>query len=405
VSVVGLPSLIEFLFWAAVSLALYAYALFPLLLFVRSRLARRPYLTADHVPSVSLIVCAHNEAGGISEKLENIRQLDYPPERMEVIVASDGSSDGTNEQVRAHADRVRLLALPRRGKIQTLNAAVLQARGEILVFSDANSIYAPDAVRALVRPFASPEIGGVAGDQRYVKAAKGADGGDGERAYWDLDRKLKQWQSVAGSVTSATGAIHAIRRELYRPVPAGVTDDFWVSTSVVAQGRRLVFAGEAAAFEPAARTSDLEFRRKVRVMTRGFRGVWLRRSLLNPFHHGFYSLQLLSHKLLRRLVFLPLGILLVTSPLLWNHGHFYQVATVGQVAFYGLAAAGAWLRPSGRARLLALPFYFCMVNAASLLAALNVLRGKRIDLWEPQRDPTLPAPGARADTAGKLPLV
>jgi hypothetical protein len=125
---------------------------------------------------------------------------------------------------------------------------------------------------------------------------------------------------------------------------------------------------------------------------------------LNPFQHGFYALQLLSHKLLRRLVFLPLGILLVTSPMLWNHGHFYQVATVGQGAFYGLAAAGAWLRPSGRARLLALPFYFCMVNAASLLAALNVLRGKRIDSWEPQRDPTLPAPGARADTAGKLPF-
>ena len=396
--------MIEFLFWAAAGLLLYEYLLFPLLLFVRSRLVRRPYEAADHLPSVTLIVCAHNEASGITEKLENIRQLDYPTERLEVIVASDGSTDGTNERVQAHADRVRLLSLPRRGKIQTLNSAVSEARGQILVFSDANSIYAPDAVRALVRPFAAPEIGGVAGDQRYVAATKAAERGDGERAYWSLDRRLKQWQSLSGSVTSATGAIHAIRRDLYREVPSSVTDDFWISTNVVAQGKRVVFANDAVAFEPAAPSSDLEFQRKVRVMTRGLRGVWLMRSLLNPRRYGFYSLQFLSHKLLRRLLFLPLGILLVASPLLWNHGLLYQMATVGQGAFYGLAAASMWLPRAGRARLLALPFYFCMVNAACIFAALNVLRGKRIDLWDPQRDSILPLPGALEGAARKPPL-
>ena len=402
----------QVLFLAAAGLVLYVYVLFPLLLWVRSRLFPRPYPAAERFPTLSLVVCAHNEVDSIGAKLENLRQLDYPPERLELIVASDGSSDGTNALVEEHADRVRLLDLPRRGKIPTLNAAVAQARGEILVFSDANSMYARDALRALTRPFASPRVGGVAGDQVYTRGGADAGAAQGERSYWSLDRRLKQWQSRSGSVTSATGAIYAIRRELFEPVPSGVTDDFWVSTNVVATGRRLVFAADAVAFEPPSTSADLEFHRKVRIMTRGLRGVWLRRRLLDPFRHGFYALQLLSHKLLRRLVFLPLAALLVTSPLLWNAGLLYQLATLGQGAFYGLALASALSprRPGGRlGKILALPSYFCMVNAAAALATWNVLRGRRIDRWEPRRadapsPPLADAPSPPlADAAGELP--
>ena len=375
-------------FWGALALLAYAYAGFPLLLLVRSRLVRRPQHPADHEPTVSLIICAHNEVSSIAEKLDNIRRLDYPSDRLEVIVASDGSTDGTDEVVRSRADSgVRLLSLPRLGKIPTLNAAVAEASGEILVFSDANSMYERGAIRALVRPLADPRVGGVAGDQRYSKAASAADEGEGERAYWNIDRMLKQWQSRAGSVTSSTGAIHAIRASLFRVVPSGVTDDFWISCNVVAQRARLVFAEDAIAIEPAASSSGLEFDRKVRVMTRGLRGVWLMRELLNPFRHGFYSIQLLSHKILRRLVFLPLVVLAVTAPLLWADGMVYRLATLGQAALYGTAAMGALIPGRGRfSRIASIPFFFCMVNAAAAVATLNLLRGKTIESWEPRRE-------------------
>jgi cellulose synthase/poly-beta-1,6-N-acetylglucosamine synthase-like glycosyltransferase len=384
----------ETVFWGAIGLAAWTYVLFPACLCLRARLWPRPHRVADATPRVSLVICAYNEAAGIASRLENALALDYPADRLEVIVASDGSSDGTDAIVRGFAPRgVRLLALPRQGKIPALNAAAAAATGEVLVFSDANSIYEPGALRALLRPFADPDVGGVAGDQRYLRPGRRADGADGERAYWDLDRQLKRWQSAAGSVTSATGAIHAVRAELFRAVPPGVTDDFWISTNVVAQGRRLVFAEDAAAWEPATPSSGHEFRRKVRVMTRGLRGVLLMRELLDPFRHGFYSVQLFSHKVLRRLAVLPLAAILLATPWLWSSGPFYRAAALAQAAFYAAAALGAllpegalravWLRTP--AKLLALPVFFCMVNAAAGLAALNVLRGHRIDAWEPQR--------------------
>lgn len=385
----------ELVFWSAIAMAAWTYVLFPACLCLRARLSPRPHRSGDATPTASLVICAYNEEASIGARLENALALDYPADRLEVIVASDGSSDDTNAIARSFASRgVRLLALPRQGKIPALNAAVASARGEVLIFSDANSLYEGGALRALLRPFADPSVGGVAGDQRYLRAGQLPDGAEGERAYWDLDRQLKRWQSVAGSVTSATGAIHAIRRELFRSVPSGVTDDFWISTNVVAQGHRLVFAGEAAAWEPATPASGSEFRRKVRVITRGLRAVWLMRELLNPLRHGFYSVQLFSHKVLRRLAVVPMAAVLIATPWLWNSGALYRGAALAQLVFYLAALLGALLPPleasaPGWARrlvkLLALPTFFCMANAAAGVAALNVARGHRIDSWEPQR--------------------
>jgi cellulose synthase/poly-beta-1,6-N-acetylglucosamine synthase-like glycosyltransferase len=378
-----------FLFWGATALIVYTYVVFPAVVFLRGRLVRRPYQTAEITPKVSMIIAAHNDARGIGAKLDNILSLDYPREELEVIIVSDGSNDGTETIVRGYADQgVRLLARPRQGKAPALNAAVAAASGEILVFSDANSMYAPDAIRALARPFADPEVGGVAGNQVYLpKPASAAESSAGEHTYWNFDRKLKQSQSTAGNAISATGAIYAIRRALFQGVPLGVTDDFATSTSVIAQGYRLVFAPDAIAYEPAAQSSVVEFGRKTRVITRGLRGVLVRRELLNPFRYGFYALQLFSHKLLRRLVVFPLLALLLVSPLLWSRGWLYKLATLGQAAFYGFGLLG-WLLGGtkiGRKKIFSIPFFFCMVNAASFIAALNVLRGKRIDFWEPQR--------------------
>jgi glycosyltransferase involved in cell wall biosynthesis len=363
---------------------------------LRAAIRPRPHGAADVTPSVTMVIAARNEAAGIGAKLANLLSLDYPADRLDVVVASDGSDDGTDAIVGAYADRgVRLISLPRVGKAAALDAAVAEASGDVLVFSDANSIHAPDALRALVRPFADPLVGGVAGDQRYL----GSEGGDGiasgERRYWDLERRLKAAESLGGNVISATGAIYAIRRSLFRSIPAGVTDDFFTSTGVIAQGYRLVFAPEAVAYEPVSQTAEIELGRKVRVMTRGLRGVLLRRELLDPRRHGFYALQLLTHKVLRRTMAFPLLALAVTSPLLWRRGALYRAATVAQSAFYALGAAGILLagRPIGRRRALALPAFFTLVNFASMRAVGTLLRGRHIDRWEPKR-PEQAADGA-----------
>ena len=377
-----------FLFWATIALVFYTYVIFPLLVLLRGLIWRQHYQSAAITPSVSLIIAAYNEAHNIRTKLENALAMHYPHDSLEIIVASDGSNDGTNAIVQEYAAQgVRLLALPRQGKAAALNSAVAQAHGEILVFSDANSMYVPEAIHALVRPFADPEVGGVAGNQCYRKEKSRDATNAGEHSYWNFDRLLKQSQSEAGNAISATGAIYAIRRSLFQPAPDGVTDDFTISTGVIAQGYRLVFAPDAIAYEEVAASSRREFGRKVRVMTRGLRAVVLRRKLLNPLRYGFYAVQLFSHKVLRRLVVFPLLLLFLVSPFLWSMGLFYQLATLAQLAFYSCGAAGIWLGDSrlGKKKIFALPAFFCMVNTAALVATVNLVRGHQINRWEPQR--------------------
>ncbi len=373
------------LFWLMAVTVGWTYVGFPLVVLARGRWLRKPFIAADACPPVSVVIAAHNEAPVIRRRIENLVGLDYPTDRMEIIVASDGSNDGTAAIASSVApERVRVLDLARVGKAAALNEAVAGATGEILVFSDANSDFAPDAIRRLTRPFADPTVGGVAGDQRY-RDDGGRSNGAGERQYWDIDRRLKRAESDAGNVISATGAIYAIRRDLFQPVPAGVTDDFITSTAVIAQGRRLVFAADAIAYEPVARDDRAEYGRKVRVMTRGLRGVMVRGALLDPRRSGFYAVQLATHKVLRRLVAFPLVGLALLAPTLWGSGSVYRLAALGQGVTYGLAALGLLLarEPIGRHKALALPAFFVTANVAAIQAVTNILRGHRIDRWDP----------------------
>lgn len=390
------------MFWLLSLVIGWTYVGFPLVVLARGRWSRRPVQSGDITPSVSVVIAAHNEATVIRQRIENLLGLDYPPDRLEVIVASDGSTDATVAIASAvGSDRARVLDMGRVGKADALNAAVAAATGEILVFSDANSEFASDAIYQLTRPFADPSVGGVAGDQRYAVDHDESPNGAGERQYWDIDRRLKQAESAAGNVISATGAIYAIRRELFQPVAAGVTDDFITSTAVIAQGRRLVFAEDAIAYEPVARDDRAEFGRKVRVMTRGLRGVVLRRALLDPRRYGFYAVQLATHKVLRRVVVFPLIGLAVVSPTLWRRGVVYRLATLAQGAAYALAAMGLLLadRPIGRRRWLAIPAFFVSANVAAMRAVMNVVSGRRIDRWDPNvaRSATRTADGGVED--------
>jgi cellulose synthase/poly-beta-1,6-N-acetylglucosamine synthase-like glycosyltransferase len=387
-------STLEVVFVASALIVLYAYVGFPLLTWVRSLVWRKPCRTADITPTVSIVVCCHNEAKSIGEKLENLLTLDYPADRCQIIIASDGSTDATDEIVSRYlSQRLSLIRLPRGGKAAALNAAVAQSTGEILVFSDANSMYDPEAIRELVAPLADETVGGVAGNQVYRRSHQAGAAAAGEMNYWDFDRWMKLWQSRSGHVTSATGAIYAIRRELFRPVPEGVTDDFVTSTRVIAQGKRLVFAPRAICYEPVAGAAKAEFGRKVRVITRGLRGVWTMRELLDPFRFGFYSVQVFSHKVLRRLVIVPLLLMAITAPLLSSQGMGYRLVTLGEIAFCAAALIGMWCERSGRRmpKVLAIPVFFCLINAAVLAAVWNVVRGKRIVVWNPQRGELSPA--------------
>lgn len=384
------------LFWAASLTIGYTYLGYPIVLLLRAWLWPKRRRPGEACPSVSFLVAAYNEEDHITAKIDNTLALDYPRDRLEIVVVSDGSTDRTNELVARYAERdVRLLALPRSGKAEALNQAVAHVRGDVLVFSDANSIYDRQTVRRLVAAFVDPEIGGVAGNQRYLRGNSGS----GERWYWNADRWLKQMESSAGNTIAATGAIYAIRRSLFRPISAGVNDDFVTSTGVIQQGYRLIFAPDAVAWEPVSPSIRAEFQRKVRLMSRALRSELTMRGLLNPFRYGFYAVQLASHKTLRRLLFIPLGVIALVSPLLWRHGSVYRLATVAQAVGYGAGildlAAGS--RSWARHRLLALPGYFILGNSAAAVAAWNLVRGRRIDRWE------RPTPGTSDHSATNEP--
>jgi cellulose synthase/poly-beta-1,6-N-acetylglucosamine synthase-like glycosyltransferase len=353
-------------------------------------------------PSLSLIIAAHNEADVIVAKLDNTQALNYPAHLIEIIVASDGSDDATETLVEGYgASNVRLLRLPRQGKNRSLNDAVAAARNDILVFSDADSMLQRDALLQLVAPLADPDVGGVGGDYRYAKDANAS----GERTYWSVDRALKGWQSQADSMTSATGQIFALRRRLFQPMPDGVTDDFFTSIQAPVAHQRLVFEPRAVATGPVATSAKAEFRRKVRVITAGLRGVWHVRAALNPRTHGWFALQLFSHKVLRRLTVLPLLALSVSAPLLWRRGWLYRFTALGLWGVHGLGALGFLLRGTrlGRSKLLSLPFFFELVNAAVLTALVGLLRGERHDTWVPQRVEQTTVDGDRVG-GGSLPI-
>lgn len=376
-------------FWVLVAVVFYGYFGYPVTVALAARLLDRRVAKGPVTPKLSVIVAAYEEADTIRARVENALASLWPHDQLEVIVASDGSTDGTVERAsEVDPARVRVLDLPRRGKAAALESGAAHATGEILVFTDANTMFRSDALAQMAFNFADPSVGGVAGRTCYEVADEADSSGKGEDLYWRYDTWLKGLESRTGSVVSAHGGIYAVRRELFRPVedPA-VTDDFAISTAVVDQGYRLVFEPDAVGVERTMAEGGTEFRRRIRLMTRGLRGVLLRRRLLSPLRHGFYAVALGSRKVLRRLLPLTFPPLLVLSLALAPTSALIMVLAVGQLSFLALAGLG-WLTRGtvmGKLKPLFIPYYFCLANLASMAALVNVLKGERIERWTPQR--------------------
>ncbi len=378
--------------WGAASVAFAGltaaacYVGLPAALWVGRRLRARPVGGDEPLPRViSVVIAAHNEQADLPAKLTDLQQQDLPQGvEMQVIVASDGSTDETVALASAHPVDPVVLDLPRGGKGKALNAALALAKGDIVVFSDANSRLGPEALDVLLGPFSDPEVGGVAGRQRYGDPSQAI---TGESEYWAYEDRLKILESSIGSVVSATGALYAVRRHLIEEVPPDVTDDFFISTGVVAAGRRLVYEPRAVAWEDPSGSPASEYRRKVRIITRGLTGVRRRRALLNPGRHGHYAVVLLIHKVLRRLMFVPLSTGAIGMFLLRNIHPVVRLATWSGVAAGAAAALAIRYPESALARFkpIRLLSHFIVVNVAAAHAVVNVFRSRGFSVWDPER--------------------
>lgn len=378
----------DVVFWVLVLWIAYVYAGYPALVHVIGRLRQRLVRKGPCAPAVTILIPAFNEEKGIRRTLENKLELEYPAERLEIIVISDGSTDATDRIVAevASESEIPLTLLrqsPRQGKSAALNRGVATARGEILVFSDANSVYRPDALANLMRNFADPSVGYVTGKMIYANP-DGSVTGDGCSTYMRYENRLRADETRAGSVVGVDGGIDAMRQSLYEPLAPDQLPDFVLPLGVVAKRYRVVYEPEAVLTEPALADAGSEYRMRVRVTLRALWAVWDMRRLLNPFVHGWYSWQLLSHKVLRYFAFVPLVGLIAVSAGLARHGLVYEAAFLTQIVFYA-AALLALFWPNGAAgRLFALPCYFVIVNAAAAHAAVRFLQGDKVVVWQPR---------------------
>jgi cellulose synthase/poly-beta-1,6-N-acetylglucosamine synthase-like glycosyltransferase len=377
----------EVVFWMSAVALFYTYAGYPLLLILIGTLRPRTVRRAENTPSVTIIIAAYNEERALPAKLEDTLALDYPHESLEVIVTSDCSSDRTDEIAREFGTRgVRLHRQPERlGKTAAQNAAVELASGEIIVFSDATTLYQQDVLRALMPNFADPTVGCVTGQVVYTDSAKSTVG-HGTRSYWNYEFLLKKHESSVCSLIGVCGCLYAVRRSAYVPLYHEACSDFVIATKMVEQGLRAIYEPAAVCTEETNTRANKELSTRVRIMTQTFADLWRNRGMLNPLTSGFYAVQLLSHKVMRYLVPLFLIASLSASAVLATRSVVFAVILACQIGFYAAAGLAGLLERSGlNSRLLAIPQYFVLGNIASLIAFYHFLRGERYARWEPIR--------------------
>ena len=352
------------LFWLSAGSLLWTHAVYPAAAMLLARVAERPVRKGAVEPAVTVVVAAYNEETVIARRIENLLALDYPADKLQIVVSSDASSDRT-EEIALQFPGVKVISNPRGGKVAAQDRAVRQSEGEVVAFSDANCTWAPDALRRLVQPFADPAVAYVCGQLRILDAA----GGNKEGVYWRYEMGVRDAESKLGSVTGGNGSIYAVRREDYVEVDPRFGHDLSLPYLMVQRGRRAVYEAAAHAFEKPTPTNETEYRRKVRMFEHCWlivlRGKMMRR--LGPL----YALEIVSHRLLRYASGLLHVVLLATSLALIPHGWVYDVALGLQLGLFAAAAVGV-----GIAR------YYVLVSWATLVALWNYLRRGVPATWE-----------------------
>ena len=376
------------IFVLCLTLIFYVYVGYPMLIAFIGSLRPRPVdKDPEAEPSVSILIPAYNEETGIEDTLQNKLSLDYPREKMEILVISDGSVDRTDEIVNGYtSEGVRLLRQDTRaGKTMALNWAVSQARGEIIVFSDANSIYASDALRMLVYNFADPNVGYVTGKMIYTNQ-DGSTIGDGCSAYMNYENWLRRLETKAGSVVGVDGGIDAVRKDLYKQMNPDQLPDFILPLRVVEQGFRVVYDPNALLKEPALNEEEDEHKMRVRVTLRALWALYDMRHLLSIRKHGLFALQLWSHKVLRYACFAFLAGAFVSNALLWNVHLLFKLCLIAQLAGYTGSALSPILEKRGiRVRILFFLRYFVLINSSAAAGAYKFLRGHKQVFWTPRK--------------------
>lgn len=377
----------ELLFWLTCVCIVYIYVGYPILLKYLPKLPEnRAHTTTDFQPQVSILIPAFNEAAVIEATIRNKLEQQYPAEAIQIIVISDESEDGTDDIVKRLATddaRIHLIRQsPRQGKTAGLNLAIPQATGDIVIFSDANSHYHPNALRELVNCFRNPDIGYVTGKMVYTNS-DGSLVGDGCSAYMKYENHMRSLETQIGSIVGVDGGIDAIRKSLYQPMNPDQLPDFVLPLKVVTQGKRVIFCENALLNEESLSNSQSEFRMRVRVSLRAYWAMWDMKHLFNPFRYKIFALQLLSHKLLRYLAFIPLILAFISNGFITGEGDFYQFTFLVQILFYG-AASFVVLNDGTSNRWLGLAHYFCLINIASAMAFLKFIKGEKIVLWKPR---------------------
>ena len=380
-------SFLIFTFWLSLFGVFYVYIGYPLAVYILAGIVNRS-VRKDHImPFVTIIIAAYNEEDCIGATIENKLSLDYPKDRFEIIVVSDESDDKTDDIVGGYSDKgVKLLRQsPRAGKTSAINMAVPHASGEILVFSDANSIYSPDALKMLVQNFADSNVGYVTGKMIYVDP-DGTPVGEGCSAYMKYENRLRELETKLGSIVGVDGGIDAMRKELYSFLLPDQLPDFVQPLKVVEKGYRVVYEPGALLQEKSLQAESDEYRMRVRVTLRALWALWDMRQLLFGAGGLLFSWQLWSHKVLRYTCFVFLAMALLSNMALAIEFFSYRLLLLPHLAFYVGAVLSPFMERQGRdLALMRLMYYFMLLNLASLHAMVKFIQGKKQVIWSPRK--------------------
>lgn len=374
-----------YIFWVSILTPLYAIIGYPLTLSIISPFYRKPSYKITNNLSVSIVIAAHNEELNIANKIESILKQSYPTDNLEIIIASDGSTDKTVAIGRSYKDsRIKVLDLPRAGKTTMLNKAVEHVNNNIIVFTDADNQWQSDTLENLLIPFSSNDVGASAGQMVIPFTGKSLSLGDS--LYRHYESWVRALENKTGCMVSADGAILALRRELYEKIPLDVNDDFFLSTCAPMHNKKIIYVENAVVTDEGVDEVDKQYRRRIRVTVGGLRSLAARRSLFNPIKHKLYAIALISHKVIRRLAPLFLMPLLISNYFIIELHYLYKFFFYLQILSYGIAIIGILDKQSRLPKIFRIAAYILITFLGMLVGCWGFISGRKYSLWNPQEN-------------------